>query len=100
MMKLLEQIHGVMKAIRYLNDNPDKLLHIVISFSLLIILYYYLELSYMVALLLTIGIGIIKELYDKYNIIGFSRQNVIANIIGIIIGSLFILLKIIILQIF
>lgn len=91
---------GAREVIRYLNDNPDKLLHIVISFSLLIILYYYLELSYMAALLLTIGIGIIKELYDKYNITGFNRQDVIANFIGIIIGSLFILLKFIILQTF
>jgi len=67
----------------------DKKLHFVISL-LLVFIFFLLTQNIILSANITLLIGFLKEIYDKYFGTGFSWADIIANIIGIVIGSLLI----------
>lgn len=69
----------------------DKLLHCIVSF-LLVIVFYNFDGSLYNASLLTLIIGIFKEIYDYIDYGLFSNEDIIADVIGIIIGAILIIL--------
>ena len=67
----------------------DKKLHFVISL-LLVFIFFLLTQNIILSANITLFVGFLKEIYDKYFGTGFSWADIIANIIGIVIGSLLI----------
>jgi len=67
----------------------DKKLHFVISL-LLVFIFFLLTQNIILSANITLLIGFLKEIYDKYFGTGFSWADIIANIIGIVFGSLLI----------
>ena len=63
----------------------DKWLHLLISAILLIILA--VNLSWVAACAIVFALGLLKELYDKFNHKPFSVDDIFANLAGILIGS-------------
>jgi hypothetical protein len=70
--------------------KDDKLLHFSFSLNLMFIIHLFFELS--IALFITLLIGLLKEIYDEYYGSGFDFKDILANLIGIIMGF-FCLLK-------
>lgn len=69
----------------------DKLLHF--SFSCIILVGLSLFFSIITSILITILIGILKEVYDKYFGSGFDINDIWANLVGILFGTILLLLK-------
>ena len=67
----------------------DKKLHFVISL-LLVFIFFLLTQNIILSANITLFVGFLKEIYDKYFGTGFSWADIIANIIGIVFGSLLI----------
>lgn len=78
----------VMLELQLLNRlNKDKLLHIVVSATIMVVLN--LILPTWVAVLTTLVIGISKEIYDKLSGKGcFEWMDLVCDCIGILIGIL------------
>lgn len=76
----------------------DGLLHILVCIVLM--LSFYLLIGYLLSLIITIILGLIKEIYDYYiqkdNTVNQIKHDTICNCIGIIISSFIILLHCII----
>lgn len=70
--------------------QEDKIKHIILSFIITIVFYYYLDL--LVASVISLVIGTIKEVIDKYYYkSGFCWQDMKANCIGIILACIVVL---------
>ena len=65
--------------------NLDKWLHLLISAILLVILA--VNLSLVAACAIVFVLGMLKELYDKFNHKPFSVDDIFADLAGILIGS-------------
>ena len=63
----------------------DKWLHLLIGAILLVILA--VNLSWVAACAIVFGLGLLKELYDKFNHKPFSVDDIYADLAGILIGS-------------
>ncbi len=68
----------------------DKLLHLVCSYAILLTLYHLIGL--LLAVVLTVVIGLLKEIYDAKFESGFSIGDIVFNIIGVGLAGVFILL--------
>jgi hypothetical protein len=72
--------------------KSDKIKHCVVSFGLTIIFSLSLS-SLLLGMLITLSIGIVKELYDEYRYfelndgVGFDRYDVLADMVGILFGA-------------
>ena len=78
--------------------NTDGLLHLLVSFLILISLYI-LNIKFYICLIITICIGLLKEVYDlikKKNNIKQSLHDIICDLIGITISVIIIIISIII----
>ena len=64
--------------------QQDKILHFLVSFSLVI--FFGLIVGLFWGTIITFIIGILKEIYDHYFGTGFSWGDILSNLIGIIIG--------------
>ena len=65
----------------------DKLKHLIVSCAEVIVLSLFVNL--MLAVLITIGLGIIKEIYDSYQPNNkFDWWDMVANLVGIGFGVL------------
>lgn len=70
--------------------QEDKIKHIILSFIITIVFYHYLDL--LVASIVSLIIGTIKEVIDKYYYkSGFCWQDMKANCIGIILACIVVL---------
>jgi VanZ family protein len=69
----------------------DKKLHFGISFFLIILLFALIRNIWLSALIVFI-IGLLKELYDGYYNY-FCKKDLLANILGILLGMLLIYLR-------
>ena len=72
------------KLLNFINNHIDKVLHICISYILMT--YFGAALPIWMAALFTIIIGIVKELYDQKDYGGFSWKDLIADVVGIVLG--------------
>ena len=93
MKKILELIKSLYNWL-----NTDGLLHLLVSFLILISLYI-LNIKFYICLIITICIGLLKEVYDlikKKNNIKQSLHDIICNLIGITISVIIIIISIII----
>lgn len=78
--------------------NTDGLLHILVS-SLILISLYILNIKFYICLIITICIGLLKEVYDlikKKNDIKQSLHDIICDLIGIVISAIIIIISTII----
>lgn len=69
--------------------EADKILHFIFSYTIAISSYLIIP-NLLTATIVTLFIGILKEIYD-INKTGFSTGDLIANAIGIICAILFVL---------
>jgi VanZ family protein len=65
----------------------DKKLHFVVSL-VLVFIFFLLTQNIILSANITLFIGFLKEIYDKYFGTGFSWADIIANIIGVVFGIL------------
>ena len=64
--------------------QQDKILHFLVSFSLVIFLN--LLLGLIPSIIISFIIGLLKEIYDKYFGSGFCWKDLLADFIGILIA--------------
>ena len=73
----------IMKVLKLLYRNVDKLLHYLITYFVVITCYMF-NIPIAIAVLCALILSILKELLDKYLYNGFSIGDLIADILGII----------------
>lgn len=71
------------KIVNKIGIRADLLLHFEVSALICLLLCIFLP-SW-VAGLITLAIGIIKEIYDKYKATGFDLWDLLADLIGILV---------------
>lgn len=68
----------------------DKILHAIVCFLLTLGIYFF-TLNLILAVVITLAIGLAKELYD-INYTGFNQEDIVADLVGIAIASLLIII--------
>ena len=63
----------------------DKWLHLIVSAILTVIIA--VNLSWVAAVAIVFALGLLKELWDKFNHKPFSIDDILADLAGILIGS-------------
>ena len=82
-MEVISKVLGLLRS----TFAEDKLKHIVLSAVIMVLLSLFLH--KLVAAIVTLAIGIGKELYDKYTGKGCAEwKDLLSNAIGIVIGLL------------
>lgn len=85
----MKDLYNKIKSFVKNNVTDDKKLHFLVS-ALLTEIFYDVGIPLWIAMLITLGIGIGKELYDKYvKKTMFDVKDLIADIVGILIGGIF-----------
>lgn len=88
------------KILDWIYKNPDKPLHTLIS-TIIVIIYFIIFSnilkydtlhSIVFSCVLTYFSGVIKEIYDKYYRFGWNIKDINANLIGIVIGAILLIL--------
>ena len=71
--------------------KEDKTKHAIVSLALVLMLYMFTA-NVALSMAYTMMIGVCKELYDEWSYYGFDWKDLVADVIGIIIGGLICLL--------
>ena len=74
-------LNSFLPRLEALLAQPDKQQHILCSFVIYVLAYALLSVS--VALILTLFIGLLKEVWDKYYGSGFCYFDLLSNCIGV-----------------
>lgn len=74
-----------------LKIQDDKLLHF--SFSCILLFGTTIFFPFIESLVIVISIGWLKEIWDEYYGNGWSWGDIIANIVGILLGVIILILK-------
>ena len=75
-------------------QNPielDKKLHFLVSLCLVLFFFFLIQ-NLLLSIIISFLIGLLKEIYDKYFGSGFCWKDILADILGILIGIGLILL--------
>ena len=64
--------------------QPDKYQHIIVSFMMMMVFFFFLSIP--VSFVLTLVVGMVKEIWDKYYGSGFCWYDMLANFVGILLA--------------
>lgn len=82
-----------LSPLNWAQNNVDKVAHASISFSLMIFMSLVLldfPFGYLISFVLTMGIGVLKEIHDMHrpNGSGWSNADLVADFVGAALGFL------------